>query len=252
MRDRYDEERQERARQHAELNAKREAEVRERAELLRSMCTRCMATGQAMIGPLCVACDKMLRDAGGDVGVKDIWIDPVDDSFYDASDVQAEPDGRCISCGLPNPVRDGLCVSCWLLQHPDIEFPQPDADAPQREWDAYLAQLPLERHHLASDKAFASGREAIAREIAEKFGLELGDTWNLPDEGIRHRGRHPNEYHAYVLGTMQYIAEVASDADEFKRLYREMVEDTVRGSPQMLRRRAWYPRRRTKRAKRAR
>jgi hypothetical protein len=103
-------------------------------------------------------------------------------------------------------------------------------------WENFLPSLPHQVHHLASDKG---KKRELFEEVAHQYGLNLDAAWNKVV--IRHRGRHPDEYHAYVLGTLQFIAEEAKgDQKEFLRLYQELVVDTVIESPQMLRKDAWW------------
>ena len=55
-------------------------------------------------------------------------------------------------------------------------------------------------------------------EIAKKYGLDLNGKWNK--DLLPHQGRHPNEYHEYVLNSMKQFDEVAQgNVDIFLLLY---------------------------------
>ncbi|WP_082223799.1 AHH domain-containing protein [Lachnobacterium bovis] len=50
--------------------------------------------------------------------------------------------------------------------------------------------------------------------MANKYGLDLDDAWNK--EYMPHQGRHPSEYHDYVLDRMcQYDIVAQGDKDVF-------------------------------------
>jgi len=40
-------------------------------------------------------------------------------------------------------------------------------------------------------------------ELASHYGLDLNDAWNV--ELLPHKGRHPNEYHDWILNRMREI-----------------------------------------------
>jgi hypothetical protein len=130
-----------------------------------------------------------------------------------------------------------------------IEEPGPEAT--REEWQSFLATLDVQDHHVATNKSLASGITAMMAEVAGKVGLDLDDEWNMIT--VPHEGRHPPEYHAYVLGTMQHIAEEVaalppdSARVEFLRQFQELIADGVREDPQMLRRAAWRDRRHRRR-----
>ncbi|GKV74457.1 AHH domain-containing protein [Pseudarthrobacter sp. NCCP-2145] len=126
--------------------------------------------------------------------------------------------------------------------------PKLNAESTKQEWDAFTKTLPLEDHHLASDKATKTERSEVALKIAEFYGLNLSEAWNLAEQ-LPHRGRHSDNYHAYVLGTMEAIMEETSDPEEFKRLFKERVTDPVRESPEVLRKDWWFRRPRRPKAR---
>ena len=57
------------------------------------------------------------------------------------------------------------------------------------------AQKPLQNHHFATNKneKFTPQFE----EITKKYNLDLNGDWNI--EKLPHQGRHPNDYHKFVL-----------------------------------------------------
>lgn len=132
--------------------------------------------------------------------------------------------------------------------------PQPSENASSEAWKAFLSTLPVEEHHIASNKSKDGPWSDMARDIIEPFGLSLDDDWNKIR--IPHRGRHVFEYHQYVIGTMAYIADqvveetkqrriAAEDTlkfqqERFKELFKELIADTVAESPEMLRKKSWF------------
>ncbi|MGQ9683063.1 MAG: RHS repeat-associated core domain-containing protein [Anaerolineae bacterium] len=96
--------------------------------------------------------------------------------------------------------------------------------------------LPREWHHWASDK----NKTCTPRfqQILRRYGLSLEDDWNkalMPQ-----RGRHPNDYHEFVLRGMRKAAdEAGSEARLFLRLFDRYVVQPVRRNPQMLRKAGW-------------
>lgn len=252
----------------ADQEAKRQAEALERsrqesyrqatslqeAKDSRARCSVCQASNSASIGGMCWVCWNQQNPEQVEFARYPEWK-PEDDqvlsdyhnSFEDnaACRKNTEQDevqlskSVCTSCFASNSVVCGsLCYSCWKVQYPDDKLPEPTADAPQYVWDAYLSELPIQVHHLASDKAGKGEWTSMAIEIAALYELELSEAWNLLK--IHHKHNHPPEYHAYVVGTMLYIMnEARGDTSEFKRLYKELVSDLVMEFPQMVRWRGW-------------
>lgn len=56
---------------------------------------------------------------------------------------------------------------------------------------------------------------------------------------LPHQGRHPNEYHQYVLDSMKQFDEIAQgDKDVFIKLY-ESLKKTISSNPEMLYKDYW-------------
>ena len=75
--------------------------------------------------------------------------------------------------------------------------------------------------------------------IAKRFKLSLDDAWNkMP---LPHRGRHPNDYHEFVLAGMKKAEKMAGkgNAQEFVRLFDKFVKTPVSKDPSMLRKAFW-------------
>ncbi|WP_412674546.1 AHH domain-containing protein [Aneurinibacillus thermoaerophilus] len=54
---------------------------------------------------------------------------------------------------------------------------------------------PEQVHHYATNKSKKYTPQIEA--ITKKYGLDLDEAWNK--ELLPHQGRHPNDYHEYVL-----------------------------------------------------
>ena len=75
---------------------------------------------------------------------------------------------------------------------------------------------PEQLHHFATNKNKTYTPQF--EEIANKYGLDLDDAWNK--EYMLHQGRHPNEYHDYVLDSMTEFDKIAQgDKNVFIKLY---------------------------------
>ena len=71
-------------------------------------------------------------------------------------------------------------------------------------------------------------------EIAQKYGLDLDGDWNK--EVMEHLGRHPNEYHDFVLEMMRQIDfEAAGDQQRFLELFDTYVKQVIIRDPGLLR-----------------
>ena len=102
-----------------------------------------------------------------------------------------------------------------------------------------LDDLPLQKHHFATDKhSFYTKKMS---EIADKYGLKLdgkGAEWNM--EALPHQGRHPDKYHRFVMEGMQKAdLESGGSKEKFLELFDEYVKEPVRTNPDMLRKSGW-------------
>ncbi len=105
--------------------------------------------------------------------------------------------------------------------------------------------LSTQVHHYATNK----GRwEKKFREIANKYGLDLDESWNK--EALPFNQKHPPEYHRFVYANMK-VADEAGQAvlsmggtlwdarTAFLSTYERFVKAPVRQNPMMLRRGGW-------------
>lgn len=96
-------------------------------------------------------------------------------------------------------------------------------------------ERPLQKHHYATNKSkkFTPKIEHITK----KYGLDLDDDWNK--ELLPHLGRHPNEYHEFILSEIKQYDQIARGNQEiFLKLYEEL-KDKVRNNPDMLYKDYW-------------
>ena len=72
---------------------------------------------------------------------------------------------------------------------------------------------PLQIHHYATNKS--KKYTSQFKKITDKYGLDLDGKWNKSK--LPHQGRHPDEYHDYVLNRMRIIDKIArGNAGMFK------------------------------------
>ncbi|WP_202021063.1 AHH domain-containing protein, partial [Roseburia intestinalis] len=94
---------------------------------------------------------------------------------------------------------------------------------------------PNQIHHYATNKSKTYTHQM--EEIAKKYGLDLNGKWNK--DLLLHQGRHPNEYHEYVLNSMKQFDEVAQgNVDIFLQLYEKM-KAYIKANPDMLYKAYW-------------
>ena len=92
--------------------------------------------------------------------------------------------------------------------------------------------LPSQLHHYATNKS-ATYTPAFEK-IAAKYGLDLDQPWNT--EYLQHLGRHPNEYHDFVLQGMQKADKAAAgNVTRFLKEFETLVKAPVRENTGMLR-----------------
>lgn len=97
-------------------------------------------------------------------------------------------------------------------------------------------EIPKQKHHFATNKNKAYTPQML--EIAQKYGLDLDGDWNK--EVMEHLGRHPNEYHDFVLEMMRQIDyEAAGDQQRFLELFDTYVKQVIIRNPGLLRKPGW-------------
>ncbi|EAI4517192.1 AHH domain-containing protein [Campylobacter jejuni] len=91
-------------------------------------------------------------------------------------------------------------------------------------------QSSIQTHHIATDKNKRFTKEF--QKITKKYSLELDGDWNKVK--MPHRGRHPNEYHEYILEKMSKIDKIArGDKDKFLKEFEKLKEE-VKNNPAIL------------------
>ncbi|EAI9623364.1 AHH domain-containing protein [Campylobacter coli] len=91
-------------------------------------------------------------------------------------------------------------------------------------------QPPIQTHHIATDKNKKYTKEF--RKITKKYNMELDEDWNKVK--MPHRGRHPNEYHEYILEKMSKIDKIArGDKDKFLKEFEKLKEE-IKNNPAIL------------------
>jgi len=99
-----------------------------------------------------------------------------------------------------------------------------------------LTSRPNQIHHYATNKSKIYA--PLMEKIAKKFGLGLDEAWNK--ESLPHQGRHPYDYHKFVLKGMEKAAkESGGCAEKFKELFEKYVKKPVRDNPDLLRKKGW-------------
>lgn len=95
--------------------------------------------------------------------------------------------------------------------------------------------LPEQIHHFATNKNLRYTPQF--NKIVSKYGLDLNGDWNK--QLMRHRGRHPNEYHKYILNRMQIIDKnVGGNVDLFIQEFNKLKKE-ISNNPYMLRKAFW-------------
>ncbi|MBW8333124.1 MAG: FG-GAP-like repeat-containing protein [Prolixibacteraceae bacterium] len=96
--------------------------------------------------------------------------------------------------------------------------------------------LPLQQHHFATNKNKTYTPQMMG--IARSYGLDLDGDWNK--DIMNHLGRHPNEYHEFVLAGMKKAAfEAGGDQARFIQLFDQYIKQTIISNPLLLRKSGW-------------
>ena len=99
-----------------------------------------------------------------------------------------------------------------------------------------LSDLPKQVHHFATNKSKKFTKDL--EKIAKKYDLDLDGEWNK--ELLSHRGRHPYDYHRFVLDKMQKASKKAGkNKDKFLELFEKTVKEPIRKNPELLRKSGW-------------
>ncbi|HEC2421878.1 TPA: AHH domain-containing protein [Campylobacter jejuni] len=91
-------------------------------------------------------------------------------------------------------------------------------------------QLPIQTHHIATNKS--KKYTPKFQEILNSYDLKLNGDWNKVK--MPHRGRHPNEYHEYILEKMSKIDKIArGDKNKFLKEFEKLKEE-IKNNPAIL------------------
>ena len=135
-------------------------------------------------------------------------------------------------CSILNPSGLGQPLSRNLPTFGYDEWPSNEF---WQTGNSNVLSKPMQLHHFATDKnkVFTPQMEAIA----SKYGLNLNEPWNK--EYMHHLGRHPNEYHNYVLEQMQMF-DIVSKGDQtvFLSLFEQLKKEIV-NNPEILTKEYW-------------
>jgi len=94
---------------------------------------------------------------------------------------------------------------------------------------------PLQIHHFLTNK----NKNFTPRfeDITNKYGLKLNDDWNKAK--MPHQGRHPNDYHRYMLNEIRKIDNIAKgDKNMFLDLFSKIKTKIIK-NPDMLYKKYW-------------
>jgi hypothetical protein len=108
------------------------------------------------------------------------------------------------------------------------ELPQqPEITVPSKPW---------QKHHFATNKH--KKFTPLMEEITNRYGLSTNGNWNV--EALPHWGRHPHDYHRWVLNEMRKINAIPGmNQKEFIRQFRINIIEPVKMNPDMLYKKYW-------------
>jgi hypothetical protein len=99
-----------------------------------------------------------------------------------------------------------------------------------------VSKLPTQIHHFATNKH--SVYTTQMNSIAQKYGLKLDGSWNK--SAMPHLGRHPNDYHNFVLQRMQDASNAAGNSQaKFLQFFDAYVKQPVLKNPNLLNKSGW-------------
>jgi hypothetical protein len=94
----------------------------------------------------------------------------------------------------------------------------------------------MQIHHFATNKH--SQFTVQMSEIASKYNLKLNGAWNK--QILPHLGRHPHDYHKFVLDGMQRARILAGEStEEFLKFFDKLVKQPIINNPSKLRKSGW-------------
>jgi hypothetical protein len=171
----------------------------------------------------------------------------------DVNDAKSLERSRHVENPDPGMIDDELRAAGKLERHPSSvpdyveEVQLPNGHTWRRNADGVwcrfskkpvtcVKKLTSQEHHFATNKSKAYTPQM--EKIADRYGLYLDDVWNK--ELLPHLGRHPNDYHEFVLGGMQRAAkEAGKNKARFLELFEKYVKAPIRKNPELLRKSGW-------------
>lgn len=96
-------------------------------------------------------------------------------------------------------------------------------------------ELPNQIHHVATDKSKKFTPEF--KKITDKYNLNLDDDWNKVE--LPHKGRHPNNYHDFILDSTKTLDKAANGATDMFLKGFNKIKEQVKNTPEMLRKAFW-------------
>ncbi|MFW9928716.1 MAG: AHH domain-containing protein [Candidatus Thorarchaeota archaeon] len=122
---------------------------------------------------------------------------------------------------LPNTINPTSSTRAVFEQHKTISPPK---------------NYPLQKHHFATNKHKIFSPQM--KSIAQQFGLSLEEPWNT--QIMPHLGRHPHDYHEFVLFSMQKAAkEAKGNTQVFLQLFDKYVKTPIMNNPELLNKVGW-------------
>jgi len=95
---------------------------------------------------------------------------------------------------------------------------------------------PNQNHHFATDKN--KKYTPAMKEITDKYDLDLKDDWNKAN--LPHQGRHPNEYHNFVIEQMKIIDNMPNmNQGLFIEQFKINIRQPIINNPNMLYKDYW-------------
>ncbi len=119
----------------------------------------------------------------------------------------------------------------------DVGIPsKPATPKPDPKPNVNNSSKPNQVHHFASDKNSVYTEQF--KKITDKYGLDLDGAWNK--ESLPHQGRHPNDYHEFILDQLNDIDAIANgNQDVFLDLYEKRIKNIIKNNPDLLYSNGW-------------
>lgn len=123
----------------------------------------------------------------------------------------------------------------------EINFVEKNSSSAQSSTSATSAdiqnpQKPIQEHHFASNKNKTFTPEF--KKITDKYDLDLNGSWNK--EKLPHIGRHPNEYHNWVLEQMKTIDAIPNmNQQNFINQFNIRIIQPIKNNPDILYKKYW-------------